>query len=454
MKKKPNVILYTILMFLVFVFIVEGIIYGFGGPIMYQAISNFPQGSLVVTEAVLSGLVLIVLLLFKNSYVFTQKSESLVTGLFYGLFYIIGSVLFMLLFGVGSGGFGSGLALLNLLTGCLLVGICEEFLCRGWLLNEFLERFGDSKKGVWYSIIVSGLIFGLMHFGNMLSGQALVQTVTQVLNASVIGIVFGVIYYKTKNIWSVIILHALWDFSLFLGNVAPVTESVEMISSFSVIGIVFTVLLMLAQLISIIPFVKDIDKKPNSVLIIICSIISIVLYLIFMIISSLFSSEIGKTYKYDDITIKNYSVIRDNYDKYFIEHVSNMEKYSIKLESNKENNLVLTNLNSKKKLEIECDNLYDYTIVEYEDYYILAYIDYKDTSNVYLYYNYIDKKDLSNDDSYLGVIKMNMKKYLLPEYGELLVVDNGKDKYLSMYNIDYGYFLLTGKEEMSVLNKK
>ena len=131
-----------------------------------------------------------------------------------------------------------------------------------------------------------------------------------------------------------------------------------------------------------------------------------------------------------------------------------MEKYSIKLESNKENNLVLTNLNSKKKLEIECDNLYDYTIVEYEDYYILAYIDYKDTSNVYLYYNYIDKKDLSNDDSYLGVIKMNMKKYLLPEYGELLVVDNGKDKYLSMYNIDYGYFLLTGKEEMSVLNKK
>ena len=56
MKKKPNIILYTILMFFVFVFIVEGIIYGFGGPIMYQAISDFPQGSLVVTEAVLHHL--------------------------------------------------------------------------------------------------------------------------------------------------------------------------------------------------------------------------------------------------------------------------------------------------------------------------------------------------------------------------------------------------------------
>ena len=203
------------------------------------------------------------MLLFKNSYVFTQKREPLKTGLFYGLFYIIGSVIFMLLFGVFNGGFNSGLALINLFVGCLLIGICEEFLCRGWLLNEFLERYGNSKKGIWYSIVISGLIFGLMHIGNIFSaGQDVPSTITQVISAT--GIVFGLIYYKTKNIWSVVILHGLWDFSLFLGDVTPITEEIVTVNGFSIVGILFSILIILAELLNVIPHINDIDGKPAT----------------------------------------------------------------------------------------------------------------------------------------------------------------------------------------------
>lgn len=451
-KKKTNIVLYTLLMLFIFVFITEGIIYGYGGNLVFDAIVNYPQGSLVISEAVLAIMVLIVMLLFKNSYVFTQKKESLKTGLFYGLFYLIGSVLFLLLFGVVSGGFKSGLAILNLLLGCLLIGICEEFLCRGWLLNEFLERYGDTKKGIWYSIIISGIIFGLMHIGNIFTiGQAVSTTITQIVSATGSGILFGLIYYKTKNIWSVIILHGLWDFSLFLGDVAPITESVEIINGFSVIGIVFTILMVGAELLNIIPYIKDIDAKPKNGSVITFSVVSFILFFIFTMVSGMSSMNVGETYEYGNISLEHYAITMDNYEEYTI----NEDDYLFKLSTNDKNNLILTNSNTNYYIEIECESLYDYIVLEDNDYYILAYIDYTDSANAFLNYIYIQKSELSNDNQYLDTIKNNIRKYLLPTRGELLVVRdyNNNKSYLSSYHIDYGYYLLVNENEMSVLNR-
>ena len=68
------------------------------------------------------------------------------------MFFIIASSFTFLIFGLGSGAIFVGKPVVNLLIGCFLVGVAEEFLCRGWLFNEFLERFGETKKGVWFSI--------------------------------------------------------------------------------------------------------------------------------------------------------------------------------------------------------------------------------------------------------------------------------------------------------------
>lgn len=470
-KKKTNVFLYTIVMLLIFLFITEFVIYGYGGELLYLAISKYPQGSLVISEAILATMVLVVMLLFKNSYVFTQKNEPIKTGLFYGLFYIIGIVLFTLMYGVLLGGFSNGLALINVLIGALLVGVCEEFLCRGWLLNEFLERFGHTKKGAWYAIIISGLIFGLIHLGNFFNGQNLVSTITQILNASATGFAFGLIYYKTKNIWSVIILHGLWDFSLFLGDIAPITEATEIFNGFSAPGLIFTVLMILAELLILVPHIKDIDAKPNSGAVVYCSILGFFFFFVFLIVSSLFSSKTGETYEYAELKLENYAVTRDNYDAYKFDHViKNVhwdvletgetvekiveEKYNFELSYNKDGNVILTNMNTKNNVEIECEDLVDLIVLEEDEYFILAYEDYVDMSNTYLYYVYLNKNELSNSDEYLNEVKKNFKKYLLPERLELIVVnDSEKDKdYIGAYDVDYGYFLLTKENEMAVLN--
>ena len=65
-KKKPNVILYTIFMIIIFWGITNLGIWGYGSNTLIDAITEYPKGSLVLNEAVLASLVLILMLLIFN----------------------------------------------------------------------------------------------------------------------------------------------------------------------------------------------------------------------------------------------------------------------------------------------------------------------------------------------------------------------------------------------------
>lgn len=465
-KKKPNVILYTFLMIIVFFCVTELGIWGYGSDTLIAAITKYPQGSLVLNEAVLAALILIVMLLFKNSYVFTQPRKKFSKGLFYGLYYIILASLFTLAaFAEVSFKF-NGYSLLNLIVGCFLIGVAEEFLCRGWLLNEFLERYGDSKKGIWYSIIISGIIFGLMHLGNIYTaGQDVPTTISQVISATGTGIFLGLIYYKTKNIWSVIFLHGFWDFSLFLSDIIPIKSVTENFSTLSIVSLIFVILSVFAELLNLIPYFKNIDDEPKKSSVIVFAIVGIILSSIFIVISASFSNTKGDSYKFDSINIDKYSITKDNYEEYFINYEkvinsedienSTVEKYSFKLSKNDKDNLVFTNLNTNYSVEIECESLYDYIIMEEKDYYVLAYIDYTDSANPFLKYNYIYKNTLTNENSFVDGIKNNYKKYLLSERSRLMILHDRENNvsYVDAYNADYGDYLLISEDKMSILNR-
>ena len=497
-KKKMSKWLFTIIMTAVFLAITELVIWGQGGKFLVDAIKNYPQGNLVISEAVLASLVLIVMLLFKNSYVFTQKQEKVTKGLYYGLFFLIASSFAFLIYGLGSGAIFAGKPVVNLLVGCFLVGVAEEFLCRGWLLNEFLERYGDTKKGVWFSIITSGVIFGLIHLGNIANaGQSVPTTITQVVNAAGIGIVFGTIYYKTKNIWSVIILHALWDFCLMLSDVAPVMSETPVVTSFSIIGFIFSLLMVGSQMLSIAPHFKDINAEPKKVSVILCSIGAVVLYGMFMIATSLSSVDLGtlseaKVYTYGNLALDNYAVTRDNYDTYYIRYsvpeteiddgelipakteeedeaaafdlfrnVMNTRPkqeagdYKFKFYEKEENKLVFENEITGKSVEFDCQALEDFIIVEQKDNFILAYVDYEDSTNAFLHYSYIDKTDINDDEDFLKSVKEGEQKFMLSDRSELVALEDRENNrvYVAAYDVDHGYYVLVEPDKVSILNR-
>lgn len=98
-----------------------------------------------------------------------------------------------------------------------LVGVAEELLFRGNILDSLLEYFGeDSPNNVRKAIIVSGILFGCGHGTNIIKGASLLGVIPQMISAGAMGVLLAVIYYRSnKNIWPVIVIHALTDFSSF-----------------------------------------------------------------------------------------------------------------------------------------------------------------------------------------------------------------------------------------------
>jgi uncharacterized protein len=96
----------------------------------------------------------------------------------------------------------------------VLVGIFEEVVFRGILLQGLESRIGTLK-----AVFISSIIFGLVHYTNMLSGQNPLLTHLQVLHAASIGLLMGAIVVRTNSLWPSIILHGVWNTLLALNGV-------------------------------------------------------------------------------------------------------------------------------------------------------------------------------------------------------------------------------------------
>lgn len=99
-----------------------------------------------------------------------------------------------------------------------LIGWGEEMIFRGLLLNLFLDRFPKTGKGILGAIILDGVLFGAIHLTNIFSGVSVGSAVVQAINASLLGIVLAAIYARSRNIWIVIIAHAMTDLAALLGS--------------------------------------------------------------------------------------------------------------------------------------------------------------------------------------------------------------------------------------------
>lgn len=94
----------------------------------------------------------------------------------------------------------------------LAIGFAEEILFRGLIFRNFLRRYGMTKKGIYISIIVSSVIFGLVHASNAVSSSpdAIIQ---QVIYATAMGIILALFYLITGNLLVPALCHGLFDFT-------------------------------------------------------------------------------------------------------------------------------------------------------------------------------------------------------------------------------------------------
>ena len=86
--------------------------------------------------------------------------------------------------------------------------LMEEVLFRGLTLLAMVFAWGHTKKGLLKAIILSSLLFGLIHLLNVFE-LALEVVFLEILVASLLGFFWAAITFATRSLWPAIIIHWL-----------------------------------------------------------------------------------------------------------------------------------------------------------------------------------------------------------------------------------------------------
>ena len=101
-----------------------------------------------------------------------------------------------------------GMLLLTLAGVYIVSSFGEEVIYRGFLITRISQIGTDSKKAIIIAIILSSIIFGLIHYS--WGPMGMVQT-------GFMGLALGICYIKLKRrLWILILAHAYMDTILMI----------------------------------------------------------------------------------------------------------------------------------------------------------------------------------------------------------------------------------------------
>lgn len=118
-----------------------------------------------------------------------------------------------------AGGWPMPRVLLMVACNAALVAVSEELMFRGILLQGLLDR-----HAVWPAVLISSALFGVVHTTNGLATGDVSGAVWQAVAAALQGVGYAAIRLRTRSVWPMVLVHALWDFALVTATLADPAE--------------------------------------------------------------------------------------------------------------------------------------------------------------------------------------------------------------------------------------
>jgi uncharacterized protein len=105
----------------------------------------------------------------------------------------------------------------------------EEILFRGVVIGLLLSRYHNSKNGVLRSIVISSVLFGLVHIVNIWTHpeRGTDYAIAQVCNAVCLGVLYGAIYMKTRSIIVLGLVHFMNNYAIHASALDGVEHVIE-----------------------------------------------------------------------------------------------------------------------------------------------------------------------------------------------------------------------------------
>ena len=438
-----------------------GILLVFGGNIaglLYQALFYGKYNTMFISEMVLLIFALVMLAVRKRLNILKPQGKSIIYGIKRGIPIFVVSLISLM--SSVTGIMGENLNIPNLISLIILaitIGMAEEFFFRGFIQGEIVDAYGKSRKQVIISVVVSGVIFGLVHLTNALSGQDIITTLMQVLQASSLGILLGSIYFITKNIWSVVFLHAFYDFAIMLSEVNSYKDCINS-TDISTVMLIFTLVVSLIYVVIYLVgaylnlqkshvneyieeevtdeiIVKDGENATKAK-----KLVVVVIVLLFLASPLIPADEVENfqiCYTYENVDINgeiNFAL--DN------EFVLNDVKLYVD-----DNNLVMENIDGENKTVIETleNDIYDIYVYEIDsDYHILL------NANEILYYGVVNKDSVAVTSEFTSILINSFQKYDVPEIMDIGKLESNDGVYPLIKSYVSDYFIIKDDKVMVI----
>ncbi|MBE6839195.1 MAG: CPBP family intramembrane metalloprotease [Ruminococcus sp.] len=178
---------------------------------------------------------------------FGLRSKGLLTGLKkYGLPAVIATVMVTIAFCIGLMPFDNNPTIWRVIIEGVVyyigVGIMEELYLRGLLQNIIEKWFGERKNATLYAVLIASLLFGLGHIFGALE-QPIITVIAKTVWATALGVYFGAVYVKTRNLWVPVILHLIINsgaaipFCFSASNQYPTIALITCLVSYTLLGV-------------------------------------------------------------------------------------------------------------------------------------------------------------------------------------------------------------------------
>ena len=405
-------IIAIILLLLVGLYTIYG---GMFANLLYNALFYGKYNTMLISEIVIVLFAIIVISVRKLWPQIRGKKENFITGIKRGMPILVIAIIMLIVNGgelLIDGEFNIP-NFISLVLVSIAIGIAEEFIFRGWLQNEVMDRFGEGKKGALITILISGLLFGLFHLVNALSGQDLFTSLMQVIQTSAIGILFCSVYFASRNIWSLVFLHSFYDFSVLLSEVNSYKDCINNTDVSMIVNIITLIISVLFAVIyvaySYLNIKNDANTKRRVTQIIVLAVLAM------FITSYLSPREIMDKqicFSYEEIDIDNGKMTYFLDDEFVINYVDQnnyiyIYNYRIFIEDNKLN---ITNLKTGDNTILD-ENAYNFVV--YED--GLNYVILVNSSEKVFLSTFMNKNNLSDDSLYLDDIVNSFVEFDTPE---------------------------------------
>lgn len=438
-----------------------GILLVFGGNIaglLYQALFYGKYNTMFISEIVLLIFALVMLAVRKRLNILKPQGKSIVYGIKRGIPIFVVSLISLM--SSLTGIMGEELNVPNLISLIILavtIGMAEEFFFRGFIQGEIVDAYGKSRKQVIISVVVSGVIFGLVHLTNALSGQDIITTLMQVIQASSLGILLGSIYFITKNIWSVVFLHAFYDFAIMLSEVNSYKDCINS-TDISMIMLIFTLVVSLIYVVIYLVgaylnlqkrhvneyigeevtdeiIVKDGENATKAK-----KLVIVVIVLLFLASPLIPADEVENfqiCYTYENVDINgeiNFAL--DN------EFVLNDVKLYVD-----DYNLVMESIDGENKTVIETleNDIYDIYVYEIDsNYHILL------NANEILYYGVVNKDSVAVTSEFTSILINSFQKYDVPEIMDIGKLESNDGVYPLIKSYVSDYFIIKDDKVMVI----